>query len=566
MDQPSALLLTDVVGRAELAASLGDEAMAELWAAHDRLARDLQREWGGREIGHSDGLLLMFSQAVDALGYALAYHRALAGLETPLRARAGLHMGRVSVREDPGAQWTEGAGPPLVDGVSPPMAARVLSAALGGQTLLTAEARDAIGPGAHRVVSHGHWRVKGLPEPLELFEVGEPGAPFTTPPDAAKAYRVVRQGDRWLPARGQRHSLPAERDAFVGRHDTLLELARRFDDGARLVSLLGIGGSGRTRLATHFGWSALGDFPGGVWFCDLARARDVDGLLGAVARGLELRLGPGDAVGQLGDAIAGHGACLVILDNFEQVAGAAGVTLGRWLARAAEARFLVTTREALGLAGEQALAVAPMPVSEAQALFQRRAAAAKRDFQPTAEDQAAIEPLVRLFDGLPLAIELAAARVRALPPRALLARMGERFRRVAAEVGSMDRRAMLRAAFDWSWDLLLLSDQVALAQLSVFEGAFTLEAAEAVIDLSAFDDMPRAVDVLYSLVDKSFVRSLEDGRFDLLVSVQEYAAEHLLTAGRFAGSGPEAQQAALARHAAWQAALDRVPVNGPGPA
>lgn len=560
-----ALLLTDLVDSAALAERLGDEPMALIWAAHDRMARDLLRQWNGREIDKTDGFLLMFGAANDALGYALDYHRALTQIEREtvaadgaplrLRARAGMHVGAVTVRETPAADVAMGAKPIEVDGVAKPLAARVMATALGGQTLITSAARDALGDVPQRLLSHGHWRVKGLPAPLELWEVGDPGAPFVPPPDAEKAYRVVAQGDLWLPVRDVKHSLPAERDAFVGRRKTLLDLAQRLAEGARLVSLLGLGGSGKTRLATRFGWSWLGDYPGGVWFCDLAPARSVEGIYNAVAQGLDLPLGPGDPCVQLGQVIASRGRCLVILDNFEQVARHAEETVGSWLARAQEARFLVTTREVLGIVGEEALALAPLQTDDAQQLFLKRAASAKRDFHPNDEDQAAITQLVRLLDGLPLAIELAAARVRTLAPRALLARMSERFKLLASAGGRLDRQSTLRAAFDWSWDLLPEADKSALAQLSVFEGGFNLEAAEAVINLDTVADAPWTLDVVNSLVDKSFVRPLEGERFDLLMSVQAYADEHLRTEGRFSGSGPAALQAAWARHSQWFGSL-----------
>lgn len=558
MPEIAALLLTDVVDSAAMAQRLGDAAMARIWAEHDRLARDLLRGWRGREIDKTDGFLLLFAHASDALGYALAYHRALASLDVPLKARAGLHVGEITLRETPAADVVLGAKPLEVDGVSKPVAARVMSTALGGQTLMTTAARDALGSVPQRVVSHGHWRVKGMPVPLELFEVGEADAPFTPPPDAEKVYRVVKKGELWLPARELRHSLPAERDAFVGRRSSMLELARRFENGARLVSLLGIGGGGKTRLATRFGWAWMGDYPGGVWFCDLAPARTVEGLYSAVAQGLQLPLGVEDPLDRIGRAIAGRGVCLVVLDNFEQLARHAEATLGRWLDMAADARFLVTTREVLGIPGEETLALAPLQAADAEALFRRRAAAAKRDFEPGPEDEAAIAPLVKLLDGLPLAIELAAARVRLLPPKALLARMSERFKLLASGGGRLDRQATLRAAFDWSWDLLSAAEKVALAQLSVFEGGFTLAAAEAVLDLSAQGDAPWTMDVISSLVDKSFVRPLADERFDLLVSVQAYAAEHLQTDGRYAGSGAAALTAAQARHGDWFATLGPV--------
>ena len=563
-----ALLLTDLVDSAALAQRLGDEPMAQIWAAHDRMARDLLRQWRGREIDKTDGFLLMFGAPGDALAYALDYHRALAQIEREtvaadgapvrLRARAGLHVGAVTVRETPAADVALGAKPLEVDGVTKPLAARVMATALGGQTLMTRAARHALGDLSQRVLSHGFWRVKGLPEPLELWEVGEPGAPFTPPPDGEKVYRVVAQGDLWLPMREVKHSLPAERDAFVGRSKTLLDLAQRLADGARLVSLLGLGGSGKTRLATRFGWSWLGEYPGGVWFCDLAPARSVEGIYNAVAQGLGLPLGPGDPCVQLGQVMASRGRCLVILDNFEQVARHAEETVGHWLARAHDARFLVTTREVLGIVGEEALALAPLQTEDAQQLFLKRAASAKRDFRAIDEDHAAVVQLVRLLDGLPLAIELAAARVRTLAPRALLARMSERFKLLASAGGRLDRQSTLRTAFDWSWDLLQEADKSALAQLSVFEGGFTLEAAEAVINLDLVDGAPWTLDVVNSLVDKSFVRPLQGERFDLLMSVQAYADEHLRTEGRYGGSGSVALQAAWARHSQWFGSLGPV--------
>jgi predicted ATPase/class 3 adenylate cyclase len=555
MSDLRALLLTDVVDSTKLSTQVGDAEMARLWAAHDRAARDLLPIWHGREIDKTDGMLLLFDAVSDAVGYALAYQQALNQLVPPLKARAGVHIGPVTLRENSAADIALGAKPLEVEGVAKATAARVMSVAMGGQILMSADAQQSLSADGLRQQSHGYWRLKGLDAPIELFEVGDDRAVFVPPPDADKAYRVVRQGDLWSPVREIRHSLPAEGDAFVGRTEALAELSRHLRTGARLISILGIGGTGKTRLATHYGRSWLGEFPGGVWFCDLAAARSVEGIASAVAQGLDVPLGRDDPLVQLGHAIAGRGPCLVILDNFEQVARHAAQTLGHWLARADHARFVVTTREVLGVAGEVVLALPPLPPAEGFALFVQRAKAAKPDFQPNAEDQAAIGPLVTLLDGLPLAIELAATRVRVMPPRTLLARMSERFKLLASKGGRLDRQATLRAAFDWSWDLLPTAEKAALAQLSVFEGGFTLEAAEGVLDLTGYDDAPWTVDAVNSLVDKSFVRARGDHRFDLLVSVQVYAAEHLQTEARYPGSGPQALTAAQRRHAAWFAAL-----------
>ena len=171
---------------------------------------------------------------------------------------------------------------------------------------------------------------------------------------------------------------------------------------------------------------------------------------------------------------------------------------------------------------------------------------------------------MKLLEGLPLAIELAAARVRVMPPRTLLLRMSDRFKLLSSTGGRVDRQATLRAVFDWSWDLLSLPEKAALAELSVFEGGFTLESVEEILDLSAYDNAPSPMDALQSLVHKSLVRQVTDDRFDLLVSVQEYAAEHLRTTTRYAGSGPTALLAAEVRHGAYFAGLDEKAATADG--
>jgi predicted ATPase/class 3 adenylate cyclase len=548
-----ALLVTDVVDSTALTAQLGDDAAARLWAAHDRVARDLLPTFHGREIDKSDGLLLLFTHATEAAGYAAAYHHALLGLDKPLKARAGLHVGDVILRENSSADVAQGAKSIEVEGIAKATAARIMSVANGGQTLLSASAKEALlGVPGFRFHSHGYWRLKGLDKPAELFEASDQDTAFTAPTGHAKAYRVVRDGDLWLPLRQVSSNLPAERDAFVGRHDALQALVREFDGGARLLSVTGFGGMGKTRLAIRFAWTSLGDFPGGVWFCDLSQARSIGGVASAVGQALDVPLGKDDPLVQLGHAIHARGCCLVILDNFEQVAQHAEATLGQWLNRARDARFLVTSRSVLGIAGESTLPLAPLSTDDATALFLRRACAIQPGFEPRGEDSKAIAPLVGLLDGLPLAIELAAARVRVMPPHTLLARMSERFRLLASSAGRHERQATLRATFDWSWDLLSPSERTALAQLSVFEGGFTLAAAEAVLE-STVDDPPWPPDVLQSLVEKSFVRrAQQQERFDLLVSVREYASQRL----HAAGADDPGARAVEERHGAFFAGLD----------
>ena len=205
-----ALLLTDVVDSTKLSEALGDVVMAGVWAAHDRAARDLLPLWRGREIDKTDGMLLLFEDAADAVHYALAYHRALDVLAVPLKARAGLHVGPVILRENSADDEARGAKPLEVDGLAKSTAARVMSLAVGGQTLLTPETRAAVGDIGLPTVSHGHWVMKSVSAPVELFEAGEGPARFAPPPDSEKVYRVVRVDERWLPARQIPNNLPQQ--------------------------------------------------------------------------------------------------------------------------------------------------------------------------------------------------------------------------------------------------------------------------------------------------------------------------------------------------------------------
>ena len=190
-DHPT-LLLTDVVDSTALAVAIGDDAMSVLWAAHDEASRALLLRWNGREMEKTDGLLALFDRTADAVDYALAYHEVLRSLPTPMSARVGIHFGALTLRPTSPEYVERGAKQIEIDGLAKPVVARVMSLALGGQTLLTDAARAQLGDGLHRMVSHGHWHLKGIDEPMELFEVGLPIAPFQPPPDTEKVYRVVR--------------------------------------------------------------------------------------------------------------------------------------------------------------------------------------------------------------------------------------------------------------------------------------------------------------------------------------------------------------------------------------
>jgi predicted ATPase/class 3 adenylate cyclase len=533
-----ALLYTDIVDSTATTQRLGDERAGAVWLEHDRRARDLLREHRGRELGRSDGFLLMFDAPEDAARYALDYHAQIADLG--LSARAGLHVGPVTIRQPSVEDVALGARQIEAEGMSLSLAARVMATARGGQTLLTAEARQALSLGAldgpTEVRSHGYFRLKGIDEPVEISELGRlPVCGFEPPGDAEKSYRVVRDGDLWQPVREIPHRLPAERDAFVGRSTDLLQIARQFESGTRLLTLLGTGGTGKTRLAIRYGRRWLGDWPGGVWFCDLSEASTLDGVCYAVSRTLGVRLGAGDPVAQVADAITARGQCLVVLDNFEQLTQHAAATLGQWL-DGRDASFLVTSREKLGLPGEVVQPVEPLPLEgPAFDLFVVRARAARADFVLDDAGRASIEQAVRWLDGLPLAIELAAARMTLFSPAQLLERLRDRFQVLAGRRGP-DRQATLRAAIDWSWQLLSPAEQAAFAQCSTFEGGFTLAAAEGVLDLTTAADPLPVVDAIQALVDKSLLRrravdsdvprhEIDEPFFGMYVSIHEFARE-----------------------------------------
>ncbi len=547
-----ALVITDIVDSTRITTRLGDGAMARIWMRHDAAVRALLETWRGREIDRTDGFLLLFERATDALGFCRALHATLSALSAELnvsmKARAAVHVGSVILLENSAGARARGAKPLEIEGIAKPLTARVAALTPGGHTLVTGAAAELLteAPLLHR----GFWMLKGATEPLELYEIVVPGRTAATLMDSDKAWAVRPAGETWRPVREVRHNLPAERDAFIGRAEELASLTERFEGGARLVTVLGPGGMGKSRLTQRFGWTSLGAWPGGVRCCTLADARDVDGLLRAVATALDVPLKGGDPVEHLGRALEGRGRCLIILDNVEQVLACAGEVVDRWLDLAPEAVFLVTSRSPMNVGGEQLLTLAPLSAEAASNLFLRRAADARATAPLSQADQSEVRRLVALLDGLPLAIELAAARTRLLTVGQLRARLSDRFKLLRGGRAENPRHSTLRAALDWSWDLLTEPERDAMAQLSVFEGSFDLAAVEEVLDLSAWPDAPEPMDMAQILLDRSLLSTApaEQGiaRLTTMLSVREYAAEKL-------AASPDAARAAEDRHIAWYA-------------
>jgi len=376
----------------------------------------------------------------------------------------------------------------------------------------------------------------------------EPDTPGTRSPSATLDLRTP---SRSRP--GRRGNVKPPATAFLGRERELEKLNAMRESGDRLVTLLGSGGTGKTRLALRYAElheQELGR-EGGAWFCDLTEARDLEGMCAAVARSLDMPLRSGDSTdamtARLGQAMGGAGRMLVVLDNCEQVAKHVARAVEAWRAAAPAACFIATSREVLHVAGERVFEVPPMSLpgddgdvasSEAVQLFVDRARRVRPDYTLSEGQAPLVAEIVRHLDGLPLAIELAAARINVMSPQAILDRLPRRFELLASGTrGVAERQRTLRAAIDWSWTLLGDWEKTALAQCSVFRGGFTLEAAERVIDLSAHRGVPSVLDALQALRDKSLLRSFEPAElpgevcFGSYESIREFAWEKLESSG-----------------------------------
>jgi predicted ATPase/class 3 adenylate cyclase len=541
MSEIRALLLTDVVDSTKLSEALGDAAMAEVWAAHDRVARALLEPRRGREIDKTDGMLLLFESSADAVGYALDYHRALAGLPVPLVARAGLHVGPVILRENDPADIARGAKPLEVEGLAKPIAARVMMLARGGQTLLSADARDDLGKTALKLVSHGHWMVKGVSEPLELFEVGDPASRFVQPADGDKAHRVVRMGDWWLPVKEIPNNLPHQATSFIGRERELSDVKDLLST-SRLLTLLGMGGLGKTRLSLQAAAELIHQFPDGVWFLDLAPISDPALVVSETAQVLGVREEPDRPLLQTLCAHLKGQRALLIFDNCEHLIKVSAQMASAMLKVAPHLRILASSREPLRSPGEQCYPVLPLPVpargdgiealsrSTAVRLFVDRAQLHKPSFALNEREAPAVAELVARLEGIPLALELAAARIRSLTVTDINARLKDRYKLLTG--GSrvlQERQQTLRALVDGSYELVEPAGHTVLDRLAVFVGGFDLAAAE---DVCGGEPVTRddVLDLLASLVEKSLVmleERDEGARYRMLETIRDYAREKL---------------------------------------
>ena len=502
-------LFTDIEGSTRLWERIPDW-MRNALARHDAILRQTIELHGGRvfkTIG--DAFCAAFRDSSHALDAALSIQRALRS-ETwgeewgvdGLRVRVALHTGPVQERD--GDYFG-----PAVNRV-----ARLLAAGHGGQILLSQATQDLVRealPDAVALRDMGERRLKDLTKPEHIFQVVADDLPATFPP--------LRSLD------ARRNNLPPQLTPLVGRERETEEIrVRLLEPDVRLLTLTGPGGTGKTRLSLQVAADSIDDFDHGVFFVPLAEIADPDLVPDAIALALEIREEAARPVRDtLVDALRDQ-HLLVVLDNMEQVVDAAPF-IGDLLRACPRAKLLVSSRIELRVYGEREYPVPPLGTADAVRLFVERSRAARPDFSPTGAAADAVAQICARLDGLPLAIELAAARIRLLAPEEMLARM-ERSLPLLTE-GARDlpaRQQTLRNLIGWSWDLLDDDEKTLFRRLAAFRGAFSPDAAETVVATE------HVADGLVALADKSLLRESGDEsapRFEMLQTIREYALEQL---------------------------------------
>jgi predicted ATPase/class 3 adenylate cyclase len=533
-------LFTDVEGSTRLWEEFPD-AMGAALARHDEIVRSAIAAHDGHVVKTTgDGFHVVFATVEDALGAAGDAQVALRAepweFAGCVRVRMGLHTCRVETRD--GDYYGSGVN----------RAARLMSVAHGGQVVASAATAELARESVFELRDLGEHRLAGLSRPERVSQLCPVGLVEDFPP--------LRSVDA-LPG-----NLPRQVTSFVDRDaelESLADLVRTHP----LATLTGVGGVGKTRLALEVAAEAIRGFPDGAWLCELAPVTDRDALWDTLAATFRLLPPPGRGLEEVLVEYLAAKRLLLVLDNCEHLLDAVAGAVAVIEARCPQVSVLATSREGLAVPGEQLVVVPSLGIPavdvddqrlamvESVRLFCDRARSAKADFEATGPNLGAVGVLCRRLDGIPLAIELAAARSASLSPQDLVARLDQRFKLLArGSRASLERHQTLRNTIDWSYDLLDDRERDALACLSVFAGGCDLAAAEAVLaddDLDRFD----VIDVVGQLVDKSLVLADagEDGqsRYRMLETIRQYAQERLAASG--------ITPSVRARHAAYYVTL-----------
>jgi len=508
-------LFTDVEGSTRAWEAHPTETQTALKRHDEIVAREIEAYNGALilERGEGDSVFAIFARAADAVAAAVEIQRALRAqtwpADVPMRVRMAIHTGEA------GADYR---GPHVN------RAARLRAIAHGEQILISGVTagilRDALPAGAS-LIDLGRHRLRDLSELEHVFQLAHPELRIDFPP--LKSLTNFRQ------------NLPTQLTSFIGRvgeQKTVQALIEKH----RVVTLVGAGGCGKTRLAIQVGAAELENFPDGVRFVDLAPLSGTGLVVDAIATALGAKTEAGlSAINAVVRALEGT-QTLIILDNCEHLLAECAEAVSALLRAGGDVRVLATSREPLGLAGEMMWRVPPLSLPdgerspdevvkcEAVQLFVDRATAARAEFSLTSSNTAAVVEICRILEGLPLAIELAAARAKTLTPQDIRSRLSDRFRLLT---GGRGRHQTLRSTIDWSYDLLPENERALFRRLSVFAGGFDLQAMEAICGDS--------LDTIEHLVDKSLVvvEQLSDERlrYRLLETLRHYAAERVIEAG-----------------------------------
>jgi predicted ATPase len=466
-------LFTDIEGSTKLLHELGDD-YANALAEHRRVLREAFQRHDGIEVDtQGDAFFVAFARAADALSAA---REGQAGLDGPIRVRMGVHTGEPLVTDEGYV------------GIDVHRAARIAAVGHGGQVLVSQSTRELV---SDDLLDLGEHRLKDLTAPERIYQLG--GGEF--PP-----LKSLNQSN-----------LPEQPTPFVGREKELAEvLGLAGDPKIRLLTLTGPGGSGKTRLAVQAAAELVDEHDHGVWWAGLQAVRDPERVLPSIAEALGAQ---GDPVEHIGDR-----RMLLVLDNLEQIVEAAPA-LGQLLARCPNLKLIATSREPLRLGAEREYAVPPFVEQEGVGFFLGRARAVRADFEP--DD--AVREICNRLDQLPLALELAAARVRALSSAQILERLEQRLPLLTGGArDAPERQRTLRSTIAWSYELLSAEEQQAFRQLGVFAGGWSLEAAEQVAGAD--------LDLLQSLLEKSLIR-FDGERYSMLETIREFALESLQETG-----------------------------------